>query len=159
MILRRYTKPGQQKAIRRAANSTTRARDLCIYGAVHAHHVNEWRNQERQPNREFGTFPSGSRRLRLVRRYSRCRHSITALPYAMQDMFAFVLYFNQKLNAEQSEILRRTTVDLVDLAIALNGTYYLPYQLYYSSQQLRRAYGEIDAFFAAKKNDTIQKVS
>jgi FAD/FMN-containing dehydrogenase len=39
----------------------------------------------------------------------------------------------------------------VDLASRLNGTYYLPYQLYYSSQQLRQAYPEIDAFFAAKK--------
>ena len=75
----------------------------------------------------------------------------TALPYAKQDMFAFVLYFNQKLNAEQSEVLRKTTVDLVDLATGLNGTYYLPYQLYYSAQQLRRAYPEIDTFFAAKR--------
>ena len=75
----------------------------------------------------------------------------TALPYAKQDMFAFVLYFNQKLNAEQSEVLRKTTVDLVDLATGLNGTYYLPYQLYYSPQQLRRAYPEIDTFFAAKR--------
>jgi FAD/FMN-containing dehydrogenase len=79
------------------------------------------------------------------------KDTVTALPYAKQDMFAFVLYFNQKLNGEQTEILRRTTVDLVDLAIALNGTYYLPYQLYYSSRQLRRAYPEIDSFFAAKK--------
>jgi FAD/FMN-containing dehydrogenase len=79
------------------------------------------------------------------------KDEISALPYAKQDMFAFVLYFNQKLNAEQSEILRKTTVDLVDLAISQNGTYYLPYQLYYSSEQLRRAYPEVDAFFAAKQ--------
>lgn len=76
---------------------------------------------------------------------------VTALPYAKQDMFAFVLYFNQKLTKEQSEMLRKTTIDLVNLAISLSGTYYLPYQLYYSSQQLRKAYPEIDAFFAAKK--------
>ena len=79
------------------------------------------------------------------------KDTVTALPYARQDMFAFVLYFNQKLNVEQSRSLQKTTVDLVDLAISLNGTFYLPYQLYYSSEQLRRAYPEVDRFFAAKK--------
>lgn len=76
---------------------------------------------------------------------------ITALPYAKQDMLAFVLYFNQKLNDEESRRLQKTTVDLIDLAIRLEGTYYLPYQLYYSPEQLRGAYPEIDEFFAAKK--------
>lgn len=79
------------------------------------------------------------------------RDTITALPYAKQDMFAFVLYFNQKLNEEDSTKLQKTTVDLVDLALRLRGTYYLPYQLYYSPEQLRLAYPEVDAFFAAKK--------
>ena len=66
-------------------------------------------------------------------------------------MLAFVLYFNQKLNEKESRIVQKTTVELIDLATGLNGTYYLPYQLYYSSEQLRRAYPEIDEFFAAKK--------
>ncbi len=77
--------------------------------------------------------------------------TVSALPYAKQDMFAYVLYFNQELNQQQSQILQQTTIDLVNLAVELQGTFYLPYQLYYSSQQLRRAYPEIDAFFAAKK--------
>ena len=76
---------------------------------------------------------------------------ITALPYAKQDMFAFVLYFNQKFNEEEALTLQKTTIDLIDLAIRLKGTYYLPYQLYYSAEQLRGSYPEIDAFFAAKK--------
>lgn len=77
--------------------------------------------------------------------------TITALPYAKQDMFAFVLYFNQRLNEREGEILRRTTAELVDLATGLGGTFYLPYQLYYSPDQLRRAYPEINAFFTAKR--------
>ncbi len=76
---------------------------------------------------------------------------ITALPYASQDMFAFVLYFNVKFNNGDNEILRKTTVDLIDVAGKFGGTYYLPYQLYYSPEQLKRAYPEIDQFFAAKK--------
>jgi hypothetical protein len=79
------------------------------------------------------------------------KDTITALPYAREDMFAFVLYFNQKLNEKESMVLQKTTADLVDEAISLNGTYYLPYQLYYSPEQLRRAYPEVDRFFAAKE--------
>jgi FAD/FMN-containing dehydrogenase len=76
---------------------------------------------------------------------------ITAIPYAREDMFAYVLYFNQKFNERESRILQKTTTDLIDLAIGLNGTYYLPYQLFYSPQQLRSAYPGIDDFFAAKR--------
>lgn len=79
------------------------------------------------------------------------KDTVTALPYAKDDMFAFVLYFNQKLDKKDAAILQKTTVDLINLALELDGTYYLPYQLYYSPEQLHRAYPEIDAFFAAKK--------
>jgi nitric oxide reductase activation protein len=79
------------------------------------------------------------------------KDTVSALPYAKEDMFAYVLYFNQELNQRQSQILQQTTVELIDLSVGLQGTFYLPYQLYYSPQQLRRAYPEIDTFFAAKK--------
>ena len=45
----------------------------------------------------------------------------------------------------------KTTTDLIEVALKLDGTYYLPYQLFYSQEQLHRAYPEIDEFFAAKK--------
>ena len=48
-------------------------------------------------------------------------------------------------------MLQRTTRELIDVALGVNGTYYLPYQLFYSSEQLRRAYPEIDRWFAAKR--------
>lgn len=79
------------------------------------------------------------------------KDNVSSLPYAKEDMFAFVLYFNQKFNDKESEILRKTTVDLIDLATNTGGTYYLPYQLFYSKEQLRKAYPEIDNFFANKK--------
>jgi len=66
-------------------------------------------------------------------------------------MFAYVLYFNQKFNEREGQILQKTTSQLIDLALGLDGTYYLPYQLFYSRDQLRRAYPRIDEFFAAKK--------
>ena len=79
------------------------------------------------------------------------KDTVTALPYAKEDRFAFVLYFNQKFNERESLILQKTTADLIDVATRAGGTYYLPYQLYYSPEQLRKAYPEVDAFFATKK--------
>lgn len=79
------------------------------------------------------------------------KDTITALPYAKEDMFGFVLYFNVKFNDRDNEILKKTTSDLINVAHRAGGTYYLPYQLFYTKQQLRNCYPEIDDFFAAKK--------
>lgn len=79
------------------------------------------------------------------------KDDITTLSYAKQDMFAYVLYFNQKFNEREAQILQKTTTDLIDLALGLDGTYYLPYQLFYSKEQLRKAYPRVDEFFSAKK--------
>ncbi len=88
------------------------------------------------------------------------RDTVTALPYAKQDMFGFVLYFNQGFNEPQSRVLEQTTRELIDVALAAGGTFYLPYQLFYSPAQLRQAYPEIDRHFAAKrKYDPIDLLS
>lgn len=79
------------------------------------------------------------------------KDQVTAIPYAKEDMFGFVLYFNVKFNDRDNEILKKTTVDLIDAAEQAGGTYYLPYQLFYSKEQLQKSYPEIDGFFAAKK--------
>jgi FAD/FMN-containing dehydrogenase len=79
------------------------------------------------------------------------KDSITALSYAKQDMFGFVLYFNVKFNEQDNEILRKTTVELVDVAHRAGGTYYLPYQLFYSQAQLNAAYPEFKEFLQAKR--------
>ncbi len=77
--------------------------------------------------------------------------TITALPYAPEDRFAFVLYFNQGLNEADSQVLKQTTTELIDLATSLQGSFYLPYQLYYSNEQLQTAYPNINDWFAAKR--------
>lgn len=79
------------------------------------------------------------------------KDTVTALPYAKQDMFGFVLYFNVKFNHKDNQILQQTTADLIDVAESSGGTYYLPYQLFYSQKQLHKSYPEIADFFAAKK--------
>jgi FAD/FMN-containing dehydrogenase len=79
------------------------------------------------------------------------KDTVTALAYAKDDMFGLVLYFNVGFNDKDNEILKKTTTELIDVAEQAGGTYYLPYQLLYSKQQLRTAYPEIDDFFAAKR--------
>jgi len=79
------------------------------------------------------------------------KDELSALPYAKDDRIAYVLYFNQKLTTEDSQKLARATKQLIDFAISLDGTFYLPYQLYYSPEQLRAAYPEADDFFALKR--------
>ncbi len=79
------------------------------------------------------------------------KDDVTAVPYAKQDAFGLVLYFNQGFNETESLVLERTTRDLIDVVLGVNGTYYLPYQLFYSPEQLRHAYPEIDGCFAAKR--------
>jgi FAD/FMN-containing dehydrogenase len=79
------------------------------------------------------------------------KDTITALPYAKEDMFGFVLYFNVKFNDRESQILKETTTELIDAAANAGGTYYLPYQLFYSKGQLDRAYPEAYEFFVAKR--------
>lgn len=79
------------------------------------------------------------------------KDSITALPYAKEDMFAYVLYFNQKLDKESSKNLTKTTQELIDLALRLDGTFYLPYQTVYSDKQLESAYPGIKKFWQDKQ--------
>jgi len=79
------------------------------------------------------------------------KDTVTALPYAKDDMFGVVLYFNVGFNDKDNEILRKTTLELIEVAERAGGTYYLPYQLFYSKEHLQKAYPEIDDFFAAKR--------
>lgn len=86
------------------------------------------------------------------------KDDITAMPYAPEDRFAFVLYFNQKFNEKESERLKNATSHLIDLATSLGGRYYLPYQLFYTEEQLHKAYPEAAAFFETKRKHDPQEL-
>jgi FAD/FMN-containing dehydrogenase len=73
------------------------------------------------------------------------------LNYAPAEMFAIVLYLNQTTDAAGTARMRRLTGEVIDLAAGLGGTFFLPYQLHYTPEQLRRAYPRITEFFAAKR--------
>lgn len=74
------------------------------------------------------------------------------LRYAGTDSFAFVLYINHSKSKTGVEKMAQATRDLINAALAVGGSYYLPYQAYASQGQLRRAYPRLDAFIQAKRS-------
>jgi len=73
-----------------------------------------------------------------------------ALNYAPEDAFSVVLYINQTVDEAGIAKMRRLTSALIDLTDANGGRFFLPYQIHYGAAQLKRAYPQIGAFFAAK---------
>nr|MBA3532895.1 FAD-binding oxidoreductase [Ardenticatenales bacterium] len=73
------------------------------------------------------------------------------LNYAPADMFSVVLYINQGTAPEDNERMGIVTRQIIDLATSVNGTFFLPYQLHYTPEQLQKAYPNIGAFFEAKR--------
>jgi FAD/FMN-containing dehydrogenase len=61
------------------------------------------------------------------------------------------MLFVQKRTHEADDDMRAMTVKLIDRALALGGSYYLPYRLHATADQLRSAYPRLDDFIAAKR--------
>ena len=73
------------------------------------------------------------------------------LSYAPEPAYSVALYFSQRTNAEGNAKMTRLTSDLIDLAHAHGGRFFLPYQLHYSAEQLEHSYPQIRDFFAQKR--------
>jgi FAD/FMN-containing dehydrogenase len=74
-----------------------------------------------------------------------------ALTYAPEPAYSLVLYINQPTDADGNARMRALTRALIDVTIRHGGRFFLPYQLYYSRDQLLRSYPQINDFFAAKR--------
>ena len=79
------------------------------------------------------------------------KDTISLLPYAKQDMYALVCLFSQKQTAEDEEKMNKFTQAVIDDALTVNGTFYLPYRLHYSGNQILTAYPEIKHWISLKK--------
>jgi FAD/FMN-containing dehydrogenase len=77
--------------------------------------------------------------------------SSSVLTYAPQPRIAAVMLFVQERTAEADDDMRAMTVKLIDRVLALGGSYYLPYRLHASVEQMRLAYPRLDEFVAAKR--------
>jgi FAD/FMN-containing dehydrogenase len=102
------------------------------------------------PERHFLAFARGI--ARVLRTHDvealnlSIRHSpadrISLLPWAREDVFSFVLYYKQRTYAGAQEAVGRWTRELIALALAHEGRYYLPYQLHATRAQFDQAYPE-----------------
>jgi len=72
------------------------------------------------------------------------------LSWAREEMFSFVLYYWQQVFAADREAVGIWTRELIDVAVSLGGTYYLPYQLHATPEQFARAYPNAHRLFALK---------
>jgi hypothetical protein len=75
----------------------------------------------------------------------------TFLRYADQDMFAFVMLFNQARTREGDKQMEDMTIELIDAAMACGGRYYLPYRLHATKTQFEKAYPRARNWFDRKR--------
>ncbi|MGQ0603879.1 MAG: FAD-binding protein [Anaerolineales bacterium] len=110
------------------------------------------------PRGQFITFVDGLRRIITDHKANPLNASVRVvhaednfLSYAPADAFSIVLYINQTTDKAGHAKMHKLTGELIDLTAEVGGRFFLPYQLHYTSEQLERAYPEIRAFFAAKR--------
>lgn len=76
----------------------------------------------------------------------------TLLRYAPEDVFGLVFLFHQRRDAAADAAMQALTRDLIDVALACGGRYYLPYRPHATAEQFRRTYPEAAEFFARKRH-------
>jgi len=84
--------------------------------------------------------------------YASIRHAKrdpgSLLAWARTEVFAFVVYYKQGTNDSAKNHVGVWTRELIDAALDLGGSYYLPYQLHASIEQFLRAYPRAPEFLA-----------
>ena len=73
------------------------------------------------------------------------------LAWAKQDVFSFVLFYEQQKTTTDSLKVQQWTHQLIEAALACDGSFYLPYQIQATPEQCLRAYPHAEAFFQLKK--------
>lgn len=79
------------------------------------------------------------------------RDEDTLLAYANQDVFSFVLLFSQRSGIDEEQKMATFTQGLIDAVLDLGGTFYLPYRLHYTREQVAQAYPRIKEFLVLKR--------
>lgn len=83
------------------------------------------------------------------------RHAIadpgSLLAWAKGESFAFVLYYKQRTRNNAKNRVAVWTRELIDAAISVGGSYYLPYQPHATPAQFHAAYPRAQELFALKR--------
>jgi FAD/FMN-containing dehydrogenase len=87
--------------------------------------------------------------------YASIRHAKqdpgSLLAWARTEVFAFVVYYKQGTSDSAKSQVGVWTRELIDAALDVGGSYYLPYQLHASTEQFLRAYPRAPEFLALKQ--------
>lgn len=82
------------------------------------------------------------------------RHALSdngsLLAWAKEEVFAFVIWYKQDTNEPEKKKVGIWTREMIDAALSLNGSYYLPYQVHATAQQFHRAYPTANKLFELK---------
>jgi FAD/FMN-containing dehydrogenase/uncharacterized membrane protein YhaH (DUF805 family) len=73
------------------------------------------------------------------------------LAWAREEVFAFVLYYKQRVRDNAKTRVAIWTRELIDAALSAGGTYYLPYQPHATPEQFHAAYPRAKELFALKR--------
>jgi len=83
------------------------------------------------------------------------RHALpdpgTLLAWAREEVFAFVVYYEQGVTEEDRKKVRLWTSKLIEAATNSGGTYYLPYQIIATPEQFLRGYPRSTEYFSLKE--------
>jgi hypothetical protein len=72
------------------------------------------------------------------------------LAWAKEEVFAFVVWYKQSTTEVEKNKVGVWTRELIDTAISLNGSYYLPYQVHATNEQFHKAYPNANKLFELK---------
>ena len=73
------------------------------------------------------------------------------MAWAREEVFAFVMYYKQRVTEAERNRVAVWTRELVQAAIDCGGCHYLPYQAHATSEQFHRAYPRATEMFALKQ--------
>jgi len=77
---------------------------------------------------------------------------ISVLRYAPSPRISLVMLFVQRTTGEAESDMAALTRELIDQALAVGGSYYLPYRSHATREQFAAAYDQLDAFIARKRH-------
>jgi FAD/FMN-containing dehydrogenase len=83
------------------------------------------------------------------------RHALpdsgSILAWASEEVFAFVVYYEQHTTEKARKEVEVWTREMIDQVISVGGRYYLPYQIIATDDQIRKAYPRFEEFLQLKK--------
>lgn len=74
----------------------------------------------------------------------------TLLAWARQEVFAFVVYYKQAVTDDERARVGVWTRAMIDAALSVGGSYYLPYQIHATPAQFHQAYPRAGEYFSIK---------